>query len=136
MKVSTRGRYALRMMIDLALNGQDTCVPLRDIAVRQEVSMKYMEQIVGMLTKAGMLYSVRGPQGGYRLARSPQQYTIAEILVVTEGDLAPIYCVATEKNPCERAPYCATLPFWEGLKKAVLDYAKSITLKDLVDQAE
>ncbi len=134
MKVSTKGRYALRLMVDLALCDTSEYTSLRDVAQRQEVSMKYMEQIVSQLTKAGFLHSVRGPQGGYKLARQPRQYTAGEILRVTEGSLAPISCLDVTPNPCARADQCSTLPFWEGLYVQIMDYVNSITLEELVEE--
>ena len=134
MKISTKGRYALRMMVDLAVNdsGNGDYISLRDVAERQEISMKYMEQIVSLLTKGGFLYSVRGPQGGYKLARRPEAYTAGDILRVTEGNLVPVICVTSSPNRCPRADTCPTLDFWDGLHKTVLDYVDSVTLADLV----
>lgn len=135
MKVSTKGRYALRMMVDLGMRAEGEYISLRDVTIRQEVSMKYMEQIVSLLTKSGLLQSVRGPQGGYRLARRPAEYTLDEILLATEGDLAPVSCLEKHPNPCPRAAFCTTLSFWTGLQQSILDYAHGYTLEDLVRQA-
>lgn len=134
MKVSTKGRYALRLMVDLALYDSGEYISLRDVSERQEVSMKYMEQIVSQLTKAGFLLSVRGPQGGYKLARQPRYYTVGEILRVTEGSLAPVSCLDIVPNPCPRAPICSTLSFWEGLYAELSDYVDRVTLEHLLDQ--
>lgn len=135
MRVSTKGRYALRMMVDFALYDTGEYISLREVAVRQELSMKYMEQIVSLLSKAGLLLSVRGPQGGYRLARRPAEYTVEEILQVTEGSLAPVACLEADSNDCTRAAECPTFPFWEGLYKVTTDYMRRITLQTLVDWA-
>lgn len=133
MKVSTKGRYALRMMVDLAVNDNGEFISLRDVAERQEISMKYMEQIVSMLTKAGFLLSVRGPQGGYRLARSPKEYTTGDILRVTEGNLIPVTCVKDVPNKCPRADTCPTLEYWEAMHVAITEYVDGVTLADLVE---
>ncbi len=134
MKVSTKGRYALRMMIDLAVYGEGEFISLRDVARRQQVSIKYMEQIVGLLTKAGFLYSVRGPQGGYKLARSPDDYTVGDILRITEGSLAPVSCLLAEPNGCARMEHCATLKMWQGLHEHINAYVDNVTLAELVDR--
>lgn len=134
MKISTRGRYALRFMIDLAQHGIDNYVPLKDVSERQGISVKYLEQITALLSKFGLLQSVRGPQGGYRLAKTPADYTVAEILRTTEGNMAPVACLETEVNTCERAAGCATLKMWQGLNKVVNDYLNSVTLESLVSQ--
>ncbi len=134
MRVSTKGRYALRMMVDMASCNTDGFIALRDVALRQQISTKYMEQIASMLMKPGFLYSVRGPQGGYKLARPAAEYTVGDILRVTEGCLAPVPCLMWENSPCERAQGCATLPFWKGLHKLVEGYINNVTLADLVEQ--
>ncbi|MDL2252618.1 Rrf2 family transcriptional regulator [Ruminococcaceae bacterium OttesenSCG-928-I18] len=133
MKISTKGRYALRLMVDLSLYDTGEYVSLKDVAERQAISMKYLEQIVSQLTKAGYLHSVRGPQGGYKLARRPTQYTVGEILRVTEGNLAPVSCLEVVPNPCPRAEFCSTLPVWEGLYQHIADYVDGITLEDVVN---
>ena len=135
MKISTRGRYALRTMVDLSRHG-DGFIPLKDVAARQDISLKYLEQIVTQMSKAGLLNSVRGPQGGYRLTRTPEEYSVAEILQAIEGSLAPVDCLESDTNPCERCDTCATLDLWQGLYKTVTDYLAGITLRDLVDRAE
>ena len=132
MKISTKGRYALRLMIDVAIHQNEGYVALRDAAQRQGISVKYLEQIAGMLSKAGMLLSGRGPQGGYRLAKAPESYTVGSILRLTEGDLAPVACLAVEEKRCERSDACATLDFWTGLYAAVNAYVDRFTLADLV----
>lgn len=135
MKISTRGRYALRTMIDLSQHREEGLIPLKDVAARQEISLKYLEQIVTQMSKAGFIQGVRGPQGGYRLAREPEEYNIAEILQATDGSLAPVGCLETETNQCEKCDSCATLDLWEGLYKTVTDYLAGISLQDLVDRA-
>ncbi len=135
MKISTKGRYALRMMMDLAISASGECVSLRDVAERQGISMKYMEQIVSGLTKSGLLLSVRGPQGGYKLARKLSEYTVGDILRVTEGNLAPVACLETEVNECARADVCSTIAVWEGLYKVIENYVDNITLEDLAKRA-
>ena len=134
MKISTKGRYALRLMIDLAQNSHGEAVALRDISARQEISTKYLEQIVSTLSRAGLLKSSRGAQGGYRLTRQPEEYTVGEILRITEGELAPVACLDTDAEPCPRADDCLTLPFWKGMEKAIEDYVDHVTLKDLLSQ--
>lgn len=134
MRISTRGRYALRMMLDLALHNSGEYITLKDISARQEVSVKYLEQIVSVLSKAGMLKSVRGPQGGYKLTRSPEQYTVGDILRVTEGSLAPVACLDSPQNDCPRAETCATLGFWQELYDAVRGVVDKTTLADLADR--
>ena len=135
MKISTKGRYALRTMIDLAQHGTEGLVPLKDVAARQDLSQKYLEQIVTQLSKAGLVKGVRGPQGGYRLAREPKDYNIAEILLLVEGSLAPVECLETDVNTCEHCASCATVDMWAGLYKVVNDYLEGVTLKDMVDRA-
>ncbi len=132
MKISTKGRYALRLMIDLAEHDQGEFIPLKEIAARQEVSIKYMEQIVNQLSRAGLLRSVRGAQGGYRLTRLPEEYTAGEILRVTEGGLAPIACLDVAAEACPRNQECSTLDFWVGLAEVVNQYVDGTTLADLV----
>ena len=134
MKVSTKGRYALRLMIDLAEHDSGEYIPLRDISDRQGISIKYLEQIVTQLSRAGFLRSVRGAQGGYRLARRPENYTTGEILRITEGDLAPVACLTDENSRCPRESECATLDFWKGLHGVLNNYLDNITLDDLVER--
>ncbi len=134
MKISTRGRYALRFMIDLALQNSDQFIALKDISGRQEISVKYLEQITSLLGKYGLLRSVRGQQGGYKLAKPASQYTIGEILRITEGNLAPVACLDTAVNECPRCNQCKTLPFWEGLAATINSYLDSVTLADLAAQ--
>ena len=109
MKISTKGRYALRLMLDLAMSGRQDCVALKEIAARQQISIKYMEQIITILNRAGFVHSLRGPQGGYRLTRPPEGYTVGEILRLTEGGLAPVACLEVGADRCPRAAHCAAL---------------------------
>ncbi|MFA6857848.1 MAG: Rrf2 family transcriptional regulator [Treponema sp.] len=136
MKISTRGRYALRFMIDLAQHKQDAFIPLKDISDRQDISIKYLEQITSLLSKYGLLQSVRGPQGGYKLVREPSQYTVGEILKITEGDLAPVACLEPNAAKCKRSQFCPTIKLWEGLEKTVNDYLNGITLDQLTANPE
>lgn len=134
MKISTKGRYALRMMIDLAQNQGDGYVSLKDIANRQEISKKYLEQIVAILNKPDVLRTNRGYQGGYRLAKNANEYTVGDILRLTEGGLAPVSCLDNSPILCDRAEDCITLPIWKGLYKVISEYLDSITLQDIVDK--
>lgn len=133
MKISTKGRYALRMLIDLAQHGSDGYVSLKDISERQNISKKYLEQIVPLLGGADILRTNRGYQGGYKLSRSPSEYTVGEILRLTEGNLAPVACLECAENDCPRRDICPTLPVWEGLYKVISEYLDGITLADLMD---
>lgn len=130
--ISTKGRYALRVMIDLAQHDTGTYISLKDIAERQNISMKYLESIVSILNKSGMLLSQRGKMGGYRLAKSLQEYTIGEILKCSEGPMVPVNCLEGETNRCERSDSCITLPMWQKLDRIMDDYLESITLADLL----
>ena len=120
------------MLLYLAMNGGNGYVSLKEIAERQNISKKYLEQIVPLLSKSGLLKTNRGYQGGYMLARPAKDYTVGEILRITEGSLAPVACLDTEINYCERQNECITLPLWNGLYKAVTDYLDSVTLQDLL----
>lgn len=134
MKVSTKGRYALLLMIDLGRNsGPDKYISLKDVAGRQHISAKYLEQIVTPLHRAGLVRSVRGAQGGYRLAKDPEKYTAGDILRAVEGSFAPIACLEDEVNECKMYPNCPTVGFWEGMYKVISDYVDSVTLKQLID---
>ena len=132
MKVSRRGRYALRIMIDLALNDNGEFISLKDIAERNGISMKYSEQIVSLLNKAGLLQTARGNNGGYKLNRKPERYVVGDILRASEGDLAPIGCLEEDAEACDKKDKCQTLEFWEGLDKAINDYVDSKTLADFI----
>ena len=133
MKISTKGRYALRLMLDLALNNTGENVSIKMISERQGISIKYLEQIISMLNRAGFVKSERGSCGGYRLARQPEEYTVGMILRLTEGSLAPVACVE-EEQPCPRFQECATNIVWERLNYAINTVVDSITLADLVDE--
>ena len=132
MKISTKGRYALRMLLDLAEQREKGFVALKEIAQRQNISKKYLEQIVSVLTKAGYVKSIRGPQGGYRLARLPKDYTVGMILRLTEGDLSPVSC--TDNNyDCPKMQDCVTIRIWKELDEAINSVIDKYTLEDLLD---
>jgi Rrf2 family protein len=133
MKISTKGRYALSIMIDLAINDNGNFISLKDIANRQGISNKYLEQIIAMLNKAGYLETARGNNGGYKLAKKTSEYTVGDILRATEGDLAPIVCLM-EDGSCDKKAACRTYSFWEGLDKVINDYVDSKTLEDIIKQ--
>ncbi len=133
MKISTKGRYALRMMLDIAGQGEGAVVSLKEISQRQDISVKYQEQIVMQLSRAGFLTSVRGPSGGYRLSRHPKDYRIGEILRAIEGSLAPIACLEEENSHCGKCMDCQTLPFWQGLDTVINEYVDRFTLFDLME---
>ncbi|MCD8038476.1 MAG: Rrf2 family transcriptional regulator [Lachnospiraceae bacterium] len=132
MTISTKGRYALRIMLDLGARMEET-VKLKDIAARQQISEKYMEQIIAVLNKAGYVRSTRGAQGGYRLVRTPAEYTVGMILRLTEGSLAPVDCVAENALPCERNGRCATVEVYKRIYDAVNSVIDNMTLQDLLD---
>jgi Rrf2 family protein len=136
MKITTKGRYALRIMVDLAQHQEQPSTPLSEISQRQGISLKYMEMIVGLLNKAGFVTSTRGKKGGYHLNGAPESFTVNEILKLTEGSLAPVACLMDGKVDCPRARQCEALPMWIGLEKAVDDYLRGYTIADLVKQAE
>ncbi len=135
MKISTKGRYALRTMLDLAMHDRGALIPLKDISARQGITIKYLEQVVTLLSRAGYVRSVRGAGGGYRLSKDPSEYTAGDILRVAEGSLAPVACLEDSENQCPRAAECLTLGFWEGLAGVINQYVDSVTLEDLVHQA-
>lgn len=132
MLISTRGRYALRVMIDLAEHQWSGHIPLKEIAQRQGISEKYLESIIKLLVKARLLSGVRGKGGGYRLTQPPERYTVDAILRLTEDSLAPVSCLEEGAGPCVRAAECRTLALWQGLDKVIRDYLSGITLADLV----
>lgn len=134
MKISTKGRYALRMLLDLAEHQNEGYIALKDIAARQDISKKYLEQIVPILNKSNFLLTNRGFQGGYKLAQPPEKYTVGAILRLTEGSLAPVACLDQIPNPCERCAECPTLPIWQGLDKVINEYLDGITLQDILEQ--
>lgn len=133
MMVSTKGRYALTVMVDLARNSGEDFVSLADISERENLSMKYLESIISVLNKGGMLLSARGKKGGYKLARKPSEYNISEILLLTEGSLAPVNCIMQDGVQCKKAATCSTLPLWAGLDKVIDKYLGGITLEDIIN---
>lgn len=133
MKISTKGRYALRLMLDLATYNTGEPVSIRDIAKRQQISEKYLEQIIAVLNKAGFVRSVRGAQGGYVLKKDPKEYTVGMILRQTEGDLSPVSCIGDEGTPCERKGTCVTVRIYEKINDAVNGVVDHITLSDLLE---
>ena len=132
MLISTRGRYALRVLIDLAEHEEDGYTPLKDIAGRQDISQKYMESIMTMLSKNKLVEGVHGKGGGYRLNRSPEDYSVGEILRITEGTLAPVACLERDAQPWGRAADCRTLPLWDKLNDMITGYLDSVSLADLM----
>ena len=133
MKISTKGRYALRLMLDLAVYNTGEPISLKDIAKRQEISEKYLEQIISLLNKGGFVRSVRGAQGGYLLNRDPKDYKGGEILRITEGDLAPVACLDQNSMECEKRTGCATVRLWQMIDDAVSSVVDKVTLQDLLD---
>lgn len=132
--ISTRGRYALRMMLDLSEHNGEGYVALKDIAARQGISKKYLEQIIPVLNRAGLLQTTRGVQGGYRLSRKPEEYTVGDILRATEVTLASVACLEPGAQECPREAECLTKSVWEGLDRVVNEYLDSITLQDILDR--
>lgn len=132
MLISTKGRYALRVMIDLAEHQAEGFIPLKVIAQRQEISEKYLESIIKLLVKARLLNGLRGKGGGYRLTKAPEQYTVGSILRLTEESLAPVACLGEGADTCPRMQACRTLPLWKGLDKVISDYLDNVTLADLL----
>jgi Rrf2 family protein len=131
MKITTKGRYALRLMIDLAQNDADRYVPIKSIAQRQEISGKYLEQIISVLSRAGFVKSVRGAQGGYKLTRPAEEYTAGSILRLIEGSLAPVSCLENAPNQCSRCDECETLGLWKQLDEAIGGVLDHVTLAEL-----
>lgn len=136
MKISTKGRYALRLLIDLAEHQNEGFVSLKAVSQRQDISKKYLEQIVPMLNRFHILQTNRGFQGGYRLSKKPSEYTVGEILRITEGNLAPVSCLQQTPNECSRMQSCPTLFIWEGLYDVITDYLDSITLQDILNKIQ
>ena len=134
MRISTKGRYALRMLLDLAEHRENGFIALKELAERQEISKKYLEQIIPMLTKGNVLRTSRGTMGGYMLARTPEKITVGEVLRLTEGSLSPVACVDEDPIECARCADCPTLPVWQGLARVISEYLDSITLQDILDQ--
>lgn len=132
MMISTRGRYAIRVMIDLAEQGAMGYTRLKDISERQDISLKYLESITTALSKAGLIDGVHGKGGGYRLNRPPQEYRLTEILHATEGSLAPVACLGCDAKPCERTQICRTLPMWKKLYETVNNFFESYSIADLM----
>ena len=132
MMISSRGRYALRVMIDLAEHNQGQYIPSRDIAGRQMISEKYLEKIMPLLVASKLVEGIHGKGGGYRLTRKAEQYTIGEILRLTEGDLAPVACLECNAQKCERTADCRTLPMWSELNRRINEYLDSVTIADLM----
>ena len=136
MLISTKGRYALRVMIDLAEHQSDGFIPLKVIAQRQELSEKYLESIIKLLVKARFLNGLRGKGGGYRLTKAPEQYTVDSVLQLTEESLAPVACLEQGASSCPRMSDCRTLSMWQGLDTLIHDYLSNITIADLMQKAE
>ncbi len=136
MMISTKGRYALRVMIDLAEHQTEGYIPLKEIAQRQEISEKYLESILKILVQKKFLTGLRGKGGGYRLTRDPEMYTVGSILRLTEGTLAPVACLENDAPPCERVGECRTLPLWQGLFNLINDYFDGTTIADLMASSQ
>lgn len=132
MMISTKGRYALRVMIDLAEQGKTDYIPLKEIAARQDISQKYLESIMTILSKKHLIEALHGKGGGYRLNREVQEYKVGDILRVTEGSLSPVSCLDCSGNPCENSSGCKTLPMWKKLNDIINDYLDSVTIADLI----
>lgn len=136
MLISSKGRYALRVMLDLAENAGGQFTPLKDITERQNISKKYLESIMVILSKAGFVEAMHGKGGGYKLSKEPKEYKVGDILRLTEGTLAPVMCLGEEAKPCERAGVCQTLPLWAGLNKVISEYLDNISLEDILLKSE
>lgn len=136
MMISTKGRYALRIMIDLAEHQSEGYIPLKETAARQEISEKYLESILKALVKNKFLQGLRGKGGGYRLTKAPEEYTVGSILRLTEISLAPVSCLESGGSTCPKMATCPTLPMWQGLDKLINDYLDSVTLAELVTQTQ
>ncbi len=132
MLISTRGRYALRVLADMAEHQKDSYVPLKEIAARQDISEKYLESIIRTLVKEGIITGLRGKGGGYRLAMSPECLSVGRILRLTEGTLSPVACLDKGSTPCPRLSECRTLPMWQGLDRVIYDYLEKYTIADLM----
>ncbi len=135
MKISTKGRYAVRVMLDLALHNTGECIKVKDIATRQGISEKYLEQIIAVLNRAGYVNSVRGAQGGYRIAKDPSEYTVGMILRLTEGSMAPVACLDEGTPDCDRCDTCETLEVWKELYAAINNIIDNVTIADLVEKS-
>ena len=132
MMISTRGRYALRVMIDLSEHGDEGYIAMKTVAERQGISLKYLEKILPLLVAENMIEGVHGKGGGYKLTKNPSEYSISEILRLTEGDLAPVACLSCDAEPCKHSEECRTLPMWTELNKRINEYLDSVTLEDLM----
>ena len=132
MLISTRGRYALRVLVDMAEHSAEGYITLKEVAQRQDISEKYLESIVKELVKAGMLDALRGKGGGYRLARAPEQISVLAVLKLMEGSLVPVACLEEGSKPCRRMAACRTLPLWQGLNEVVNDYLSRYSIRDLM----
>lgn len=136
MKISTRGRYAFRMMVDLAQHYNEGFIALKDISARQNISKKYLEQIIPFLNRGGLLHANKGHLGGYRLAKTPSAITVREILESAEGSLTPVSCMEQKPNLCASCDGCLTLPVYEGLYRVILAYLDDITLQDVINKGQ
>ena len=132
--ISTKGRYALRLMIDVAMYQDKGYVSLKDSSTREQISIKYLEQVASLLTRSNMLVSFRGNNGGYMLSRNPKDYTIGEILRASEGSLAPVACLECQENFCNKKDTCSTIEFWKGFNDTINNYVNNVTLEDLVER--
>ena len=135
MKISTRGRYAIRILLDIAMHQDQGAVAMKDIARRQQISKKYGDQIGMQLSQAGLLLALRGRQGGYRLIPAAKDVSVLKVLRIMEGSMVPVQCLETNPNACERCGFCITLPMWKGLNQVMTDYLGNISLQNLIDQA-
>lgn len=136
MLISTKGRYALRVMLELAEHSREEFIPLKVITERQNISKKYLESIMVLLSKAGFVEAMHGKGGGYKLSREPKEYKVGDILRLTEGTLAPVMCLEENAKPCERADRCQTLPLWSGLNKVITEYLDGISLEDVLQGSD
>ena len=136
MLIATKGRYALRVMVDLAEHREEGYIPLKAVAQRQDISEKYLEAIIKLLVRAGLLSGLRGKGGGYKLTKAPEQYTVGAILRLTEESLAPVACLEPGADACSRAAECRTLALWKGLDKVITDYLDSVTVADLTHSSD
>ena len=136
MKISTKGRYSLRMMLDLAQHYGEGFIALKDISERQDISKKYLEQIIPFLNRSELLLTNRGHMGGYQLAKAPSEITVYDILTSAEGNLAPVSCMENEPNTCDKCDFCLTLPIYTGLYHVVRDYLQGITLQDILTRSQ
>lgn len=136
MLISSKGRYALRVMLELAGHSREEFIPLKEITERQNISKKYLESIMVMLSKAGFVEAMHGKGGGYKLSREPKEYKVGDILRLTEGTLAPVMCLEENAKPCERADRCKTLPLWSGLHKVITEHLDGISLEDVLQESD